>query len=192
MRPNRGQAQEESFKTVLTLVKAHTILHAHQRKKDEHGRVIATIEDYAVVYDLVADLVSNGTGQNVFETVRETVQTVGHLAAGKYDGVTYREIGKSLGIDESAARRRVKKTAMTKGYLENRETGKDVRQRLCLVSPCLMAKGCYRILKKLWLSSWRRLPTCQLMAIHMKYQVIMIGNQQCQPTSDRLLMLQEA
>jgi hypothetical protein len=106
---------------VLTLVKAHAILHAHHREKDAQGRVKAILEDYAAVYDLVADLVSYGTGQKVPEKVRETVEAVRHLEAGNSEGVSYTAIGKKLGIDESAARKRVK-TAISKGYLENRET----------------------------------------------------------------------
>ncbi|MBM4275661.1 MAG: hypothetical protein FJ134_14545 [Deltaproteobacteria bacterium] len=109
------------FKAVLSLVKAHAILHAHLRERDAHGRVIATQEDYAAVYDLVADLISYGTGQKVPEKVRETVEAVKTLTAETPDGVSYTAIGKQLGIDESAARRRVQ-TAFRKGYLENRET----------------------------------------------------------------------
>ncbi|MEW6386324.1 MAG: hypothetical protein AB1491_02250 [Thermodesulfobacteriota bacterium] len=109
------------FPAVLTLVKAHAILHAHLREKDEQGRVVATVEDYAAVYDLVADLVSYGTGQKVSEKVRETVEAVQLLTEENPDGVSYTAIGNRLGIDESAARRRVQ-TAFKKGYLENRET----------------------------------------------------------------------
>ena len=43
--------------------------------------MIATVEDYAVVYDLVSDLVCYGTGHKVSEKVRETVEAVKHLVA---------------------------------------------------------------------------------------------------------------
>lgn len=120
------------FKAILNLVKAHAILHAHLREKDEQGRVIATIEDYSAIYDLVADLVSHGTGQKVRETVRQTVEAVKQLMAGKADGVTYTEIGKKLGIDESAARRRV---YTAKSYLENRETRPRCAAKIVLGEP---------------------------------------------------------
>jgi hypothetical protein len=109
------------FPAVLTLVKAHAILHTHHREKDAQGRLVAVLEDYAEVYDLVADLVSYGIGQKVPETIRETVEAVRSLTARNSEGVSYTAIGKKLGIDESAARRRVM-TAIQKGYLQNLET----------------------------------------------------------------------
>jgi hypothetical protein len=109
------------FPAVLTLIKAHAILHAHHREKDAQGRVVAILEDYTAVYDVVADLVSYGTGQSAPETVRETLEAVNHLMAGNSEGVSYTAIGKELGIDESAARRRVM-TAINRRYLENRES----------------------------------------------------------------------
>ncbi len=111
------------FMAVLTLIKTHAILHAPHREKDAQGRVIATVGDYAAVYELVADLVSYGTGQKVPEKMRETVEAVRLLAEEAPDGVTYSAIGRHVGIDESAARRRVH-TAIKRGYLENRETRK--------------------------------------------------------------------
>lgn len=122
------------FKAVLTLVKAHAILHAHLREKDAHERVMATVQDYAAVYDLVADLVSYGTGQKVSETVRETVEVVEFLEGENPNGVSYTSIGKKLGIDESAARRRVQ-TAIKKGYLENRETRPRCPAKVALGEP---------------------------------------------------------
>jgi hypothetical protein len=122
------------FKAVLTLVKAHAILHAHLREKDAHGRVMATVEDYATVYDLVADLLSYSTGQKVSETVRETVEAVEFLEGENPNGVSYTSIGRKLGIDESAARRRVQ-TAIKKGYLENREIRPRCPAKITLGEP---------------------------------------------------------
>ena len=127
------------FKSVLSLIKAHAILHAHHRGKDAQGRVIASLEDYAAVYDLVADLVSYGTGQKVPEKMRETIEPVRHLEAGNSDGVSYTAIGKQLGIDESAARRRVR-TAILKGFLENRETKPRCAAKIVTSEPLPDAK----------------------------------------------------
>ena len=41
-----------------------------------HGRIIATVEDYAVVRELVADVMTEGVGGTVSNTVRETVEAV--------------------------------------------------------------------------------------------------------------------
>jgi len=40
------------FKKILYLIKASALLHQYQRPKNEHGQVIATIDDYRIVYEL--------------------------------------------------------------------------------------------------------------------------------------------
>ena len=45
---------------ILRLIEAHAMLHQASRERDEQGRIVATLEDYAVVYELTADLVSDG------------------------------------------------------------------------------------------------------------------------------------
>jgi len=53
------------FKTVLMLVRAHAVLHQASQRKDDEGRVIAEIEDYRVVRELIADLVAVGVEASV-------------------------------------------------------------------------------------------------------------------------------
>jgi hypothetical protein len=122
------------FPAVLTLVKTHAILHAPHREKDSQGRVVAILEDYAAVYDLVADLVSYGTGQKVPENMQETVKAVRTLMAGNSEGVNYTAIGKRLGIDDSSARRRVR-NAISKRYLVNRENKPRCAAKIVLGEP---------------------------------------------------------
>ena len=43
---------------MLNLIKAHALLHQASRERDKEGRIIATITDYRVVRELVADLSS--------------------------------------------------------------------------------------------------------------------------------------
>lgn len=124
------------FPQVLTLVKAHAVLHAHHRVKDDQGRIIATLEDYRVVYNLVADLVAYGTGQKVAATVRDTVAAVKALVGDAKDhpGVTVQELAKHLVRDKSAASRRAK-AALRAGYLENKEPRKNAPYKLVLGQP---------------------------------------------------------
>ncbi|WP_038038048.1 hypothetical protein [Thermorudis peleae] len=44
------------FPQLLNLICAHALLHQRQRERDTHGRIIATLEDYRAVYQLVAPL----------------------------------------------------------------------------------------------------------------------------------------
>src|SRR5215213_3297334 len=68
------------FGALLNLIRAHALLHQAGRDRDAEGRIIATIEeDFAVVRELVADLVSEGIEVTVPKTVRETVGAVKRL-----------------------------------------------------------------------------------------------------------------
>jgi hypothetical protein len=46
------------FRQLLILIESHALLHRAKRKTDSEGRIIAEIQDYAAVYDLVLDLLS--------------------------------------------------------------------------------------------------------------------------------------
>jgi hypothetical protein len=70
------------FGALLHLIRAHALLHQTTREQDTQGRIVATIEDYAVVRELVADLVSEGIEATVPATVRETVEAVERLREG--------------------------------------------------------------------------------------------------------------
>src|SRR5829696_1401510 len=67
------------FGALLNLIRAHAILHQASRERNSDGRIIATLEDYALVRELVADLVSEGVEATVPATVRETVEMVERL-----------------------------------------------------------------------------------------------------------------
>lgn len=109
------------FSTLLSLVKSHALLHREHRKRDSEGRIIAELEDYAVVHDLVADLFAHGLAKTVKPTVRETVLAVQRLSA---DGpVTNQAIAQRLGLDEAASTRRCREAVML-GYIINREERK--------------------------------------------------------------------
>jgi hypothetical protein len=69
------------FGALLNLIRAHAILHRATRETDPDGRVVATVEDYARVRELVADLVSEGVEAAVPPTVRKTVSALNILQA---------------------------------------------------------------------------------------------------------------
>ena len=64
------------FRAVLDLVKSRAVLHQVSRERDEAGRVVATFEDYAVVRELVVDIVAEGVEATVPATVRKLVGAV--------------------------------------------------------------------------------------------------------------------
>lgn len=108
------------FKAVLSLIRAHALLHQATRVRDEDGRIVAAIEDYAVVRELVVDLVSEGVDATVPPMIRATVQAVEKRYSEKGEAVNLGELARELGLDKSSASRRVR-SAIDKGFVKNME-----------------------------------------------------------------------
>ena len=117
------------FGALLNLIRAHAILHRATRETDQDGRVVATVEDYARVKEIVADLVSEGVEAAVPPTVRETVEELRSLHADEDGPATIAELAKALKLDKSAAWRRVR-SAMDRGHIKNLEDRKGRPARL--------------------------------------------------------------
>jgi hypothetical protein len=120
------------FSAVLGLIRAHALLHQTIRERDQRGRIVATVEDYAIVRDLVVDLVSEGVQATVKPEVRQAVEVVGALK--REHGASRGEIAKALQLDPSAAGRRLQ-SASAKGYLRNLETSRGRPARWVLGDP---------------------------------------------------------
>jgi biotin operon repressor len=120
------------FRLLLTMIEAHALLHRDQRERDNRGRIVATLRNYDVVRELVADLFAEGVDATVKPETRETVAAVAALkqALGK-DEVSQAEIAEQLKLDRGAVSRRVAQ-AVSCGYLLNNETGKGRPARITL------------------------------------------------------------
>jgi hypothetical protein len=120
------------FSVVLSLIKAHAILHQATRDRDAAGRIIATLGDYSRVRELVSGLIAEGVEATVPKTVRETVEAVENVIDGwDEDHATNKAVAEELEIDKAAALRRVR-TAIGRGYLKNLEDRKGRPARLVL------------------------------------------------------------
>jgi hypothetical protein len=113
---------------VLALLRAHALLHRHTRPQDAQGRIVADLTDYAVVHRLLEPLVAAGAGATVPRTVRETVAAVQQCPD---DEVKVTQVAAALGLDKSAALRRVER-AIAAEYLVNLEDRKGRPARLKL------------------------------------------------------------
>ena len=71
-----------------------------------------------MVRELVADLVADATERTVSPSVRETVETIAEIDMDLEVGVTISAVAAKLGLDKSAAHRRVRQ-ALDRGYLRN-------------------------------------------------------------------------
>ena len=108
------------FGALLNLIRAHAILHHATRERDADGRIVATIEDYAAVRKLVADLVSEGIEATVPKTVRETVEAVKGLREELEGRAGHRgrarpkaEAGPLGGLEEGRETRKIAATSRT-------------------------------------------------------------------------------
>jgi len=103
----RAVRMRRDFSAVLTLIRAHAILHQATRERDERGRVVATLDDYRAVYDLVIDTVSEGVAATVSPALRETVAAVAEIEQETGLPVSVTKLADHLKIDKAAASRRV-------------------------------------------------------------------------------------
>ena len=123
------------FGAILNLIRSHALVHRATRERDDQGRIIATLEDYGVVRELVADLISEGVEATVPKTVRETVAAVERLVGDEDgDAVTMAKVGRELKLDKNPTYQRVQR-AIEGGYLKNLEDRKGRPARLVVGDP---------------------------------------------------------
>lgn len=117
---------------LLALIRTHAVLHQASRARDEAGRVVAVLDDYAAIRSLVGHVITEGVGATVPETVRETVAVVAALAGA--EGVMARAVGEKLGLDKSNVSRRLR-MASEGGYVVNLEDGRGKPGRWIVGDP---------------------------------------------------------
>jgi hypothetical protein len=74
------------FPQVLSLIRAHALMHQFRRERDSDGTIIATLDDYAAVYALVAHVLAEALEAAVPDRIREIVQAVKRLLKQKKPG----------------------------------------------------------------------------------------------------------
>jgi len=122
------------FGLLLNLIRAHAFLHQATRERDGEGRIVATLEDYEEVRELVVDLMGEAVQATVSARLRETVEAVSGLLAGGADHVMVLSLAERLKLDKSAASRRAR-AATGGGYLRNLEERRGKPARLVVGDP---------------------------------------------------------
>ena len=110
------------FKQLLTMIQAVALLHQCQRERDEHGRIIATLDDYRMVRELLLDVFTAAATGGITPVVRATVKALHELYDGK-NPVMMKQIADHLKLHKSTALYRVR-AAQAGGYIVNEETRK--------------------------------------------------------------------
>jgi hypothetical protein len=122
------------FGMLLTLIRGHALLHRATRQLDGAGRIVASLDDYAAVRELIADLVAEGVEATVSKEIRETVNAVIDLTFVDSSGIGVSQIARHLKIDKSVGSRRVT-NCIHRGYLKNMEDKKGRPARIVTADP---------------------------------------------------------
>ena len=124
--PNDARVVRD-YARLLSLVKSAAVVRHTWRARDEAGRVVATLDDYATVHALVADVYrasSTGAGTKV----RAVVEAVAEIRASR-PHATVTQVQQRLSLSKSAASRHVT-AALKAGWLTNDESRKGYPSRL--------------------------------------------------------------
>jgi hypothetical protein len=117
------------FVQLLTLIQASAMLHQRQRPRDDRGRVVATLEDYAIVYSLAADTFNATAADDLTPAQREAVQAVITHNKETDKEASFQDVAQRLGVDKSSARRRLIRPRAN-GFVVNEEARKGYPARL--------------------------------------------------------------
>ena len=116
------------FNQILSLIKASAILHQLYRHRDDKGRIVASLEDYRHIRDLVVDLISAQVGEAVKSTIRDTVAAVGELLKDGRSHAFLKEVAAMLDLGKNATARRVRE-CLSLGYLVDHAEGRKGKAR---------------------------------------------------------------
>ena len=116
------------FRQLLTVIQAVALLHQRQRERDNRGRIIATLADYAIARDVLDEVFTATSSGGVTPAMRQTVEAVEELYQ---DGVPVGipALAEHLGLGKDTVRWRVR-AALRGDFLVNEETRKGRPSRL--------------------------------------------------------------
>lgn len=134
--PTTHDRIKRDFPQVLSLIKAHALLHFWNRSGNGET-VLANADDYAAVRELVNDALSQGLAVAVPDGIRSVVEGVHNFLHTHGDmfenrnGVSQATLSEFLNRDQSVISRNVSK-AIEQGYLRNENPGQGREARLTM------------------------------------------------------------
>jgi hypothetical protein len=131
------------FARLTSLIKSVAILRHKQRQRDRRGRIIAQIDDYVTIFNLVGPMYE-ATLTGATKEIRATVQTVEEMLnernSKSWESITATTLAARLGVNRSTASRRVN-AAIKRGWIVNRETKKGQPWDLQIGEPMPETQG---------------------------------------------------
>jgi MarR family len=115
---------------IFTFIKTSALLHQCQRERDDEGRLICTLEDYATVLRLLSPTFDAVLADGVTPAIRATVSAV--VNAGRE--VSQAELASTLKVSKQTASYRVTR-ALKDGWLVNNEQRKGHPAKLIRGTP---------------------------------------------------------
>lgn len=125
--PTHEERFMRDFDKLLTLIRSSALWHQYQREKDEDGHVIASEEDYRIVYSL-RELISQ-TVSSISQPVKEFIEKINSLASTVDKFVNREKVKTELDVSETTVKRYVK-AALEGEYIEAEGRGKKQRLRV--------------------------------------------------------------
>ncbi len=117
--PDSATRLRRDFATLLSLVRAHAVLHRAQREQDDRGRLVATLEgDYAPVRELVSSAIAETVDATVSTATRETIEAIRQVIEEGAEHATASAVTARLEVGRSASYDRINR-ALASGYLTN-------------------------------------------------------------------------
>lgn len=103
---------------LLSLSRAHALLHRATRELDERGRIVSTLDDYETVRVVLSEAMAVATDKAVRKGTREVVEAVQTLRDDGEDKITLRAAQRAAGRSPSTTHTDVH-DALDRGYLVN-------------------------------------------------------------------------
>ena len=121
MIPEQAPRLNRDLPKLYSLISASARMHKLNRERDGEGRIMASLEDYKLVYPLVANILAESVDVTVPDHVRKVVKAVKHLRDTNRLAPNNRQVEAHLGEPRSTVSRWVQH-ACDLGYLVNQET----------------------------------------------------------------------
>jgi hypothetical protein len=124
--PNQPLRLRRDFPRLLSLIRMCAILHQKQRERDNEGRVLATLADYAMVRELVAAIFERGV-LGLIEKTTDLVKALERVLAtrgGQDLSASYSDLVKETGKPKCYISRWLK-PALQVGLVDNTNAGKQ-------------------------------------------------------------------